>query len=622
MILLSLIEMETDKKNILDNLVEGGVVQDDWVVMGNNLPSGGREVTARYGDDIWVLPTAIMSQGAKVCHKKLDFNRLNFKSHVEPLKRAISFYYLKGLPGSGVPRGGSVVQLFKGVVVFLNYLSSIGVEDITKTNTIITSQYVKHCKSLSGTKKGSVLTPAALSSRLHVIETLHTLLEGTSYSFKHPWPESSARVISKNFQSKEGKTKIIPDNVAQIIMQASFEWLKKADYLLDCQSAVAEEKTKGESPAILNKNINKALLGRGYDKGFRQLRKDVNSLRSACAIIILITTGIRVHELLSLKRNCSLSRFDKDGDRQLWIKGVSQKTKEGATEWLCPELCHQAVKVLERLVVPTQALLELQISSAKNEAERHEYNKNTDSLFLSISQVKGNEVWLYSSSWLGDILKKYVKECGVDWVFSTHQCRRTFAVYVVRSALGDLRYLREHFKHWSIDMTAMYAANQEQDKELYDEIFMAMVNTKQGKVAHWLDPETPVAGGMGEKIKIFRSKGESVRAYGSHADMIKGVSDTISLRATGVAWCTADTNGCNGGKGVDRTKCGDCDGSIIDDKQQSLWNAIYYQQLELVNLDDIGEQGKITARRALRRCEKVLSDLGADVEKLKEGVAG
>ncbi|MDB5935350.1 MAG: hypothetical protein JWQ01_2694 [Massilia sp.] len=48
--------------------------------------------------------------------------------------------------------------------------------------------------------------------------------------------------------------------------------------------------------------------------------------------------------------------------------------------------------------------------------------------------------------------------------------KRLTACYAARSQFGDLRYLRDHFKHWSLDMTLGYAMNESQEMELYLEI--------------------------------------------------------------------------------------------------------------------------------------------------------
>jgi integrase len=48
-------------------------------------------------------------------------------------------------------------------------------------------------------------------------------------------------------------------------------------------------------------------------------------------------------------------------------------------------------------------------------------------------------------------------EDGKPYPLHAHQFRRTYARYVARAELGDLLTLRDHFGHWSIDMTTYYA---------------------------------------------------------------------------------------------------------------------------------------------------------------------
>ncbi|HCC80880.1 MAG TPA: site-specific integrase, partial [Methylophaga sp.] len=60
----------------------------------------------------------------------------------------------------------------------------------------------------------------------------------------------------------------------------------------------------------------------------------------------------------------------------------------------------------------------------------------------------------------------------------------------------------------------------------------------------------------------------------------------------------------------------DCKQSVIDDTRQTIWESIYAQQVELRQIDDIGPSGQERVERDINRCKKVLSDLGADPERL------
>ena len=98
--------------------------------------------------------------------------------------------------------------------------------------------------------------------------------------------------------------------------------------------------------------------------------------------------------------------------------------------------------------------------------------------------------------------------------------------------------------------------------------------------------------------------------------MAKTISPLVHLRATGVAWCTADTGGCSGGQGIEKTQCGDCVNAVIDESRKAKWQGIYSQQLEMRNITDIGPGGIERVERDIKRCEVILKGFGATKEDL------
>ena len=62
---------------------------------------------------------------------------------------------------------------------------------------------------------------------------------------------------------------------------------------------------------------------------------------------------------------------------------------------------------------------------------------------------------------------------------------------------------------------------------------------------------------------------------------------------------------------IEGTRCVDCDESIIEKvRHGAYFKGVYIQQLELRQIDDIGEVGKQRIERDIERCERVLKDLG------------
>ncbi|HHM6222353.1 TPA: hypothetical protein ACRM2N_006189, partial [Pseudomonas aeruginosa] len=69
----------------------------------------------------------------------------------------------------------------------------------------------------------------------------------------------------------------------------------------------------------------------------------------------------------------------------------------------------------------------------------------------------------------------------------------------------------DHFKHWTLDMTAIYAEDQVRDKELFDEIYVAMRHEKMLVLESVFEEDALVSGGLAETIRIFRSSDEGRR---------------------------------------------------------------------------------------------------------------
>ena len=227
----------------------------------------------------------------------------------------------------------------------------------------------------------------------------------------------------------------------------------------------------------------------------------------------------------------------------------------------------------------------------------------------------GNSIILLSGETItSNRLPNLCKKIGSDWNLSAHQFRRTFANYAVHSELGDLRALKDHFKHWSITMTALYAFNDELDAELFEELLREKYLVEEEIKQDWFELDSPITGGdMANNIKRLRENGELIKTFGSRQEMAKAYSSSIPIRSTGIGWCTND----------DECKCGkpdSCESGIVDKRHLPYWEGMLVQQMELMQVDDIGEAGKTAVEKGMRRCEKVLSALGIDVDAMKQEI--
>lgn len=605
---------DTDAETALAQASQGAP-EHDRAVTGIRLASGEYHVLSRYGDRAWRLPDTLFGTMTKESDKWLNFDRIPPAFEV-PLKAALLRYYLHGREGSRRPRGETLRQFHNNIGLYLRYLASHGIERLQDVSTLITSQYVDACRAET-TQKGQPLRKESLHLRFKAIEALHELSRDTTDPMPHPWPDASAALLAgvTGGHSKEGKTPVIPDEVLSDLFQQSERVLESADRLLEHWDAEAEWRRQGY---CYNSRRN-WLRQRGYEGHLVDLSKDIDELLDACMLIVLITSGIRVSELASLQRGCAYSTIGSDGERYYWMEGWSEKTHEGKTSWLVPGIAHRALRVAERTTKPFQERLEGHIAARDdNDPEADELKRHRQAIFLGRTKQQGNPIRTLSRLAIQYRINRFAQARGHDWQFTPHQFRRTFAVYAAHSAYSDLRYLSEHFKHWSLDMTALYAMDERQDLDLYDEVLAEVREIKVEVTEHLLDEETALSGGMAGPMRHFRSSQEPVTTYKSHREMAETVSETVYLRATGVGWCTADFGGCNGGHGLEATKCADCVHSVISETQQPIWEAMYEQQLELRAINDIGPGGTQRVERDIQRCRKVLRELGAELSDFEE----
>ena len=194
------------------------------------------------------------------------------------------------------------------------------------------------------------------------------------------------------------------------------------------------------------------------------------------------------------------------------------------------------------------------------------------------------------------------------WPLSTHQFRRTFAVFVAKNLIGDLRYLRHHFKHWSMDMTLHYARTDTSDETLISEIMSERDQINREIVSGWLSHDTPLAGGRGEAIMTFRSRNE-VKTAKNLPDAVSKIADGLFIRSTGHSWCMTNTESCGGQGLYDSIHCTTCKNAVIDKSLVSVWRGIKAQEEEILAMDDAGEPVIHHAKQKIYAAEKIIKEL-------------
>ncbi|MCB1865042.1 MAG: tyrosine-type recombinase/integrase [Chromatiales bacterium] len=575
---------------------------------------GEYRVISRYGDDVWEWPKA--GSFDKFSEPQ---RRISFVGTPEALKDSFKELFWRYLR-SDKPQGQSLFGMHRSMAQFLEYLSSLGITNLADTTPIHCLSYVNHCKSLpvsGGKNRGQPRKPRYLALLFGAVEKLQKHAAGTPFAFPHPWPDATACYLAGMSWKGglEAGTAVIPDYAWRKLFQAARERLEIASYLLELMQQVedlrADWRERGFNSTSIRGAVCRFLSEAGFEGSVRDLGQARGELRDAAIIVILSLSGIRAHELRNLRNNAWRREIRDDGV-YYWMRSRSDKTGIGETEWMIPEIVTTALDVAQRVAQPLQERLSSKLEELEDPCCLDALNirADVDRLFLANNTGAGNTVAAVHEYTMQYAIRRFAARRGINWDFAPHQFRRTFAVYVARSKLGDLRYLRDHMQHWSMDMTWIYARNSKQDPELFAEIDLAIADHSIEVIAHWLDEETLLSGGAAGNIRAFRSKDDKLRVYHTRREMAKTISESVYLRATGAAWCTADDGGCGGRGAVERTLCGGCSNAVIDDKKIPYWRGVYQQQLELRQINDIGDAARRRVERDLRRCEQVLTDLG------------
>ncbi|MFC5521794.1 hypothetical protein [Polaromonas jejuensis] len=598
----------------------------DALIISMRRVDGVWVIASRYRDDVWWILGATTNTSKS--NTKLDFTAVP-----EPFKgvtkEMIYRFMRRGRDGHTRPGLSQLHKTLINAKFFLEHVRGLGITSLSGVTTLVCTSYVQACKELRtglGPEKrrggGAALTAGTLYRRLGAVEAIHELSQHTNDPMpQHPWPDSSADHLSGAGKARQGnrnKTPLMPNEVFTALFLRAWSIVQDAGRLLELRDEMDKvgEECKGFHKQYVPQRKNLVLEKLGWTGGLRKLKIDLNEIRTACYIVVASLSGCRNHELAFLRSNAYYSSEDDDGERYWWMRSKSTKTGEGDTEWLIPEAAVAALKVIDRWAAPYQAMLHEEIEKYRavdpSDLRIAEAQEHVGAVFVGVDLKKRKLVRTFSVHPWNNSLKAFARACGLDWDLSSHQFRRKFANYAARSQFGDLRYLREHFKHWSQDMTLGYAMNESQEMSLYLDIEEELDEIKESVVAQWLNDAEPLAGGYGNNIVNWRSREENITLFKSRDHMIRSIAQSTAIRSNGHAWCTADDNACVGND-LDRTRCGDgCNNAVIGRRHAATYQGLYDQLKELENCEDIGEGGRERVRRDLDRCRSVLRSLGHD----------
>ncbi|VVO40615.1 integrase [Pseudomonas fluorescens] len=599
----------SERDAIIINAIQ---VEGHWVIL------------SRYADDHWQLdgmPTICPDY-----RRRLDFQRVPapFRS---AMKAVVYRYLRRGRAGQRRPKGATLNSFFDSTLAFLRHLHALKITTFGEVTPIIFTNYAAECKDIRQIK-GKPLSQSSLLCRLKSVEALYELSQHTHDPLPmQPWPGTSSKAMagltgSGSPHKQRDKTPLIPDAVFCTLFEKAYQQVLQGKTLLDLRDALHDVETelKGASYDQIRFKKKCCLIALGWEEGLESFSHSLISLRTACYVVIASTSGCRNHELGNIQ---SGSHHRTEDDENLifhWMRSKSEKTDAGVRDWMVPEAAVRALRLMARWAQPYQAMIADEIAVRRRinplDPEIAQAQKHRHALFLGMDSKKGNQIRTLSTSFWNISLKAFAKSAGLNWSIASHQFRRKFANYVAHSRFGDLRYLREHFAHWSMDMALSYAMDERWgnhlDLELYDDIEAELEDIKLGTVEGWLGNDS-LAGGYGRSLKRWQRNPANLAIFKDHQTMMVSIAESTAIRSNGHAWCTADNHGCVGNT-LERTRCGDCINAVISPDHLGIYRQLYSNLKELLECRDIGDIGQVRVLRDLARCRDVFMQLGYDPE--------
>ena len=554
-------------------------------------------------------------------------------------------YWAYGFPGSRPPKAATVLVSALHLTRFVVWLESKNVKRFRDVSAIHFHEYARSLKetlSTRGKKAGGSLGDDTIGNYLASTQLPWKLRDRLTDPIRDvPFASRGRMKLSVRghvSHSKDLKTYCMTWDQVSCLYGACEHFLVKADSVL-----LALEEGRELYKQMENDGVRIRVARNRYSKWLRErhsttpseLRWHAAMIRASAVTELLMLVGIRASELLSLERGCVSS----DEDETLWIASRSYKSTPSEMEskivkWIAPKRAEALIEWLIRFSDLHVPILDANIEDLRTEmayGEPEEAKADTalalnkalaarGSIFLSKSNAKGTVgsdcVAVVDRNTVGSWIKSIAKYAGIRISVSQQVLRRTFAFMVVNQCNGDLRYLRTHFRHWSVDMTAAYASHPERDIELADDIGAELLQYKTDMVSSWLDQDEVLAGAGGQHIERQRSKPEfQAHTLKDKRELAAVLQRGLSIRPTGHGWCTAAGVIPCGGRGLyDPKQCASgCGGAVVTRKHLPTWVRLTEQLLEAKSLGDCGPAGEQAIESSLKSFDEVLRPFGASV---------
>jgi integrase len=587
-----------------------------------------------FGDDYWDLGAYVDS---KITYKsKMSFTDIHSQLLIREFKLiCFSWLYVAGnarisrpsKPTTLIERHSKLRQIYK-------YLDTKKFDSITVLNhPIIFSEFCEHLRSsLYSTSQLSHIFGALKSIEKmsnHLPLSLNIPTDDTSYELGkrfasplkmkgnqfyaiptrlmqkiytyildlvdtyHPHKEELHYLLSDLRKNYEMGKKAVDDKIAS----GKWQWLNSDSPEYRVEVNKHKPFTYAE---LIESNLEGSPLNELLPKSIVAFENKISLIKVACVMTCAAFTGMRRSELYGLHVD-SFSEQEFNGNKFYYLKSVQHKMTQGPgkkTAWITSPKSRYAIELAEALnrhlsaqlmmhEDPSKRLLAsclLLTQSVKSKPPTVKFEGMMRSYFNRVAENSGayieqediDEFHLINPN-CNSIMAGNKISVGKLWPITTHQFRRTFAVFAKRHNLCSDVAIKQQFKHIYLPMAEWYGeggiAARLQSLFVYNDLKSLLdevSNEVTTQVIHqWYNSDQKLYGKMGQSIAKDR---EYVATHFSSWEAIKNQVEKglITLVGTLHSYCMAGYD-CKMEKSVSPSYCFNCENIIIDEEKAQAW---------------------------------------------------
>jgi hypothetical protein len=593
------------------------------------------ETKSFFGDEIWDLSAYV---DGKITHKsKIIFSEIsNEKLAIEFKIISFTWMYAAGnarrsatiKPATLIARHSKLMSVFK-------YLDSLGIESITYLgNYIIFQQYCEYVQ----TQKFSVGNIRGIFNALNHVQRL-TQITGIKFSIPvdRTFSQIANDIADRASVEQKNQFYAIPTEVMQkLYMEATniieifhphkenihnllfdlrenyslgklivddkldsgaWKWITKdsPNYRVEVNKA---------KPAnyidIIDSHVNGTLLENYVPKNMTKIKGWISELQTSCFIICGAYTGMRRSELYGLNEN-SFKTTQIFSKTYHTLESTYHKMTQGRgtkAEWITVPFVQKAIELAEALVrdLKHQLLVDDNPMNVHNSSclwlgqtnksvlpkiraegsMREQFYRIAKKANAYITESDLEEFKLINPNCNPLHADRKIK-VGELWPITTHQFRRTFAVFAKRHSLCSDVAVKQQFKQLDLPTAEWYGEggiasklkSLHLDKELKSLLNEVTVEFKTEKIHSWYNRGDMLYGRMGGAL--MRERRELPQMYKSWEVIYQHIKDgRLDLVGTLHSYCLAGYE-CSMKKVTSPANCMNCENQLIEKKQAINW---------------------------------------------------